>query len=85
MEQKTITLSELNEIVGETLRLSIQSGIWIVAELSEVNIARGGHCYLEFIEKEEKSGKLIAKARGTIWNSTFSLLRPYFEGQAGQT
>lgn len=84
MKKGTITLSELNNLVEETLRLSLQSSFWLVAELSEVHIARGGHCYLEFIEKEENSDKLIAKARGTIWNSTFSFLKPYFEEQTGQ-
>ena len=55
------------------------------AELSDVRVnAASGHCYLEFIEKEARSGQLVAKVRGTIWARTFRLLKPYFEQETGQ-
>ena len=42
-----------------------------------------GHCYLEFVSYREKGHAVAAKARGTIWSSTFRLLKPYFETTAG--
>lgn len=52
------------------------SGVWIIAELSDVRIA-GGHCYMELIEKNE-AGQTIAKLRANIWRSTYLQLRQKF-------
>lgn len=38
---------------------------WVAAELSDVQL-RGGHCYLELIQKNER-GTTVAKMRATIW------------------
>ena len=43
-----------------------------------------GHCYIELVERNEETQETIAKARGTIWARTYSLLRPYFLEQTGQ-
>lgn len=52
------------------------SGVWVIAELSDVRIA-GGHCYMELIEKNEE-GQTVAKLRAQIWRSTFMQLRQKF-------
>lgn len=52
------------------------SGVWVIAELSDVRIA-GGHCYMELIEKNE-SGQTVAKLRANIWRSTYIQLRNKF-------
>ena len=44
----------------------------------------GGHCYLEFIEKDNDSDALLAKTKATIWASTYRMLKPYFESSTGQ-
>ena len=49
-----------------------------------LNLSQSLHCYLEFIEKAKDGHSIIAKARGTIWSSTFNLLKPYFEQETGQ-
>lgn len=59
--------------------------IWVVAEISEMNINLSGHCYLELIEKDILSDKIIAKARATIWAFAFRMIRPYFETSTGET
>ena len=51
---------------------------WLQAELSEVRENRG-HCFLEFVQKEEQGNGLLAKARGQVWANTWAMLRPYFE------
>ena len=43
-----------------------------------------GHCYIELVERDELTGEMVAKARGTIWSRVYSLLRPYFLEQTGR-
>ncbi len=81
--QKGISLFELNACVRGILQENLPERYWVQAEISEAHTHSSGHCYLDLIEKE-KSGKTIAKARATIWNTTFRLLRPWFEQTTGQ-
>ncbi len=72
-----LTLSELHEAIKDILYGNFEERYWIVAEISQLNVAKAGHCYLELIEKNEK-GKTIAKTRATIWSYTFRHLKAYF-------
>jgi len=78
---QSISLSELNELVKDTVKESFPSKYNIIAEISEFNESRG-HAYLELIEKNEND-QLKAKARATIWASTYRMLKPYFESTTG--
>lgn len=85
MHQETIfSLLELNLSVKETIKETFNQTYWVRAETSDVRTHRNGHCYLEFIEKVKDGQSIVAKARGTIWSSTFNLLKPYFEQETGQ-
>ncbi len=84
MEQDILSLLELNLSIKETISQEFDAAYWVRAETSDVRPHRNGHCYLEFIEKEKNGHSIVAKARGTIWASTFRLLKPYFEEQTGQ-
>jgi exodeoxyribonuclease VII large subunit len=79
-----ITLFELNALVRRSITECLPDEYWVQAELSDVRVAAGGHCYLEFIQKDGRGNNLIAKARGVIWASRFALLRPAFEEETGQ-
>src|ERR1035437_1455887 len=81
----SISLSELNSQIQETIRLNFDSAVWIRAEISELRENQGGHCYLELIEKDSDSDTLLAKTKATIWASTYRMLKPYFESSTGQT
>lgn len=81
---EALSLHELNQHVRTTLAQNLADAYWLQAELSDVRIHSTGHCYLEFVQKSTTSKALIAKARGTIWNHVFHLLRPYFERETGQ-
>jgi len=81
----TISLSQLVTDIQITLQEKYIGNIWIVAEISELNINRNGHCYLELIEKDTISDKIIAKSRATIWAYTFRTIKPYFELVTGET
>lgn len=82
---QALSLLELNSRIRAALNHSFPDTYWVRAEMSDVRVnAASGHCYLEFIEKEARSGQLVAKVRGTIWARTFRLLKPYFEQETGQ-
>lgn len=84
MEHGILSLLQLNLSIKETINEGFNQSYWVRAETSDVRHHRNGHCYLEFIEKAKDGHSIVAKARGTIWASTFRLLKPYFEEQTGQ-
>ncbi len=85
MNSAAISLYELNNLIRRVLNESLPEQIWIRAEMSDVRVNQNGHCYLEFIEKDQSGKNLVAKARGMIWANTFHLLRAYFENATKQS
>lgn len=83
MSMNAIPLSQLANQVKAALSASFTEPIWIVAEIQEFNVNRTGHCYMELVEKDTDSDKLLAKIKATIWAYTFRMLRPYFESTTG--
>lgn len=80
---QSLTLFELNSLVRGVLELQLGGAHWLRAELSEVRESRG-HCYVEFVQKEENGNAIVARARGQAWAGRWSLIRPYFERTTGQ-
>jgi exodeoxyribonuclease VII large subunit len=85
MIENKISLVELNSLVRRSLESCLPDTYWVQAELSDVRTNATGHCYLEFIQKDERSSSMLAKARGIIWSNVFGLIKPYFEELTGQT
>ena len=81
--EKRLTLYELNSLVREVIECEMPNEYWVEAELSECRESRG-HCYMELIEKDEKSATPIAKASAKCWASKWMVIRPYFERTTGQ-
>ncbi len=81
--ENPLTLYALNNIVRNAVSDALPSRYWVVGELSEVRETAQGHCYIELLQRDEDTGNIIAKARGTIWARIYSLLRPYFFEQTG--
>ena len=79
-----LSLVQLNGLVKESLRRCLPDRYWLQAELSDVRENYSGHCYMEFVQKDERTSNLIAKARGTIWSNVYRMLKPYFEKETGQ-
>lgn len=79
-----VTLYSLNNLVRSAIAEAMPTSYWVTGELSEVRETTAGHCYIELIERDEKTAAIVAKARGTIWARTYSLLRPYFLEQTGR-
>lgn len=78
-----ISLRELNYRIGGILRDTSLQGCWIFAEINDLNV-RGGHCYLELIEKDENGANIVAKNRGVIWASAYTPLKYKFESVTQQ-
>lgn len=78
------SLYQLNQQIKQQLSEAFGQPQWVIAEISEINTNRSGHCYLELIEKSADNDQIIAKARATIWSFTYRMLKPYFETTTGQ-
>ncbi len=81
MDQK-FTLLQLNQQIRDILEKGIPGAVWVIAEISELNENRSGHCYLELIERE--GNNTVARARAVIWSYTYRILKPYFETTTGR-
>jgi exodeoxyribonuclease VII large subunit len=76
-------LFELNRLVRESIELSMPDEYWVEAELSECR-ERGGHCYMELVEKDESTNTPIARASAKCWRNTWMMVQPTFERATGQ-
>ncbi len=77
-----LSLFELNEQIGATLKKGLEPSYWIIAEIGEMRVTRKGHCYLEMVEKEED--RIKAKMRATIWSFTYRNLSVWFQRFTGK-
>ena len=56
----------------------------VKAEISSLS-ERGGHCYLELVEKASDGGILSAKVRATCWSNVWGMLSAYFKETTHQS
>ena len=78
-----VTLYELNRLVSKVIESEMPSEYWVEAELSECRESRG-HCYMELIQKDERTATPIAKASAKCWANKWMLIRPGVERTTGQ-
>ena len=57
---EALSLHELNALVRRSLEQCLPDEFWVQAELSDVRTNSTGHCYLEFVQKEEQSGQMCS-------------------------
>ncbi len=74
---ETYSLFKLNEYIRRVIALNFDDTVWINAEISQVSLSRGNY-YLQLIEKEEGSDRIIAQASAIIWNKKTYFLRRKF-------
>ena len=79
-----ITLSQLQGRISTALAEALPLPVWVCAEVADMKINASGHCYLELIEKNEKTGATLAQARATIWRSQVMSTIGRFEQESGQ-
>jgi len=83
MSEKRLSLLELNSLVRELIEMEMPNEYWVEAELSECRESRG-HCYMELIQRDERSATPVARASAKCWASKWMLVRAHFERTTGQ-
>jgi exodeoxyribonuclease VII large subunit len=79
-----ISLTDLNLLIKDTLNTQLEPSYWVVAEIGELREARNGHCYIEFVEKDEESNQLLSKSRATIWSYSYRSISAWFQSITGE-
>lgn len=77
-----LTLSELGGLVREVIELSMPDDYWVTAELASVR-ENHGHCYMELVEKDDRTHTPIAQARACCWRNVWQRLSPRFTALTG--
>jgi exodeoxyribonuclease VII large subunit len=80
--QDPISLSELNQLIRQTLDRHLPPNFWVVAEIGEIKDSPKGHAYLELVEKS--ANQLVAKMKANIWSYTYQGIRTRFIAATGQ-
>lgn len=81
---KEYSLSELCQTIASALETRLSATYWVRAEISSLSL-KGGHCYMELVEKANATGMLSAKVRAVCWANTYTMLSSYFMFQTGQS
>ena len=81
--EQAITLQSFNELLSDIIAIPATTNRWVTAELLDVNL-RGGHCYMELIDKNVETGKILARNRGIIWANNYSRIAAVFFDATGQ-
>ena len=81
MIEDFVDLYTLQKDLKEGLGDLFPDRIWVKAEIAQISVKSGGHCYLELIQSE--AGTVIAKVRAVIWKSYYTLLAAKFRAATG--
>lgn len=82
MPDQSISLLELTRRIAYLVQAPETQNVWVTAELQDVN-ARGGHCYMELLQKDE-AGRQVARIRGCCWANIYGPLARRFYQTTGQ-
>lgn len=76
------TLSELCSHIASVLHAEFDTSYWVRAEIASIS-SKGGHGYLELIEKADGAITPTARMRATCWANIYTMLSAYFEQETG--
>ncbi len=76
------SLSELCQSIAEVLNVEFPDTYWVRAEIASLS-TKGGHGYMELVEKSERSALPVARVRATCWSNIYPMLCAYFEQETG--
>lgn len=76
-----ITLSEFADRIKKLVEQPQTRDVWVTAELQDVSV-RGGHCYMELLEKDD-SGRQTARIRGCCWAFRYPYVSRKFKSMTG--
>lgn len=79
-----LSLFKLNSMVRAMLSHTMPGTYWLAAEVGEMRVASNGHCYMEFVQKDDRGGTIVARARANVWAGNYVALSAHFERETGQ-
>ncbi len=77
-----LDLIDLQRHLEEVISNAFEKPCWVRAEINHLAV-RNGHCYMELVQKDEQTDRLLAKAQAVIWAGNYALLEPYFRTSTG--
>ncbi|MCX6330501.1 MAG: exodeoxyribonuclease VII large subunit [Bacteroidia bacterium] len=80
-----LSLTELQQIIKDSLYIALPDLYWVVAEISEMKENYAGHCYLELIEKQPDEINVRARVKAIIWSNRYRFLKSFFESITGES
>lgn len=83
MEDEQLTLLQLQEMIGGAVKEALPDLYWVSGEVSQISINSSGHCYIELVQTDVSSGRVLAKAHAIIWRGRAEALLAYFRESAG--
>ena len=78
-----ITLRQFNERIARLVNTPAMHNVWVTAELLDVAV-RGGHCYMELIDKDMATGRVGARIKAIMWANIAPSLGRRFAEATGQ-
>ena len=83
MNGQSLTLLQLNQRIAALMTVPDTQNVWVTAELSDV-APRGGHYYMELLQKDDDGRNIIARSRAMIWANRASSIISKFEHATNQ-
>ncbi len=80
-----LSLTELQQIIRDSLYLALPDFYWVTAEISEIKENYAGHCYLELIEKQPDEKNVKSRVRAVIWSNRYRFLSSFFQDASGES
>lgn len=84
MPSAPVSISHLSAYIKQTLQRAIPQKFWIWGEINSMSV-RGGHCYIDLVEKADNSDVLVAKIRCNIWQWNWRNIEEKFRRETGDT
>jgi len=81
MRSKIYSLLEFNQVLRRTLESEYPDRYLITAEIASLKVDQKGHCYLDLVERDERS--VVAQIRATIWTYQFRGISKRFKTATG--
>lgn len=73
------SLSQFNNLIKNSLEEKFTQSYWIVGEINNLSVSSARHCYLDLVEKDQNSGKILAQIRANIWANNYYKIKSFFE------
>lgn len=71
---ESYSLFQLNEYIRRVIALNFREPLWIEAEIIQCRESKGNY-YIELVQKDEKSDKVLAQASAAIWYKNYQFIK----------